>query len=152
MVCKESRSSFSLSFRPSTANMRILSKFYVLTLKNFMLKGRHWISTIFEIVIPVALFAILAILRFVDDFRLGIDIDVYSGRPSRIQLTPIIQWMIQELIIITIQTLWRSLLTDITLDVIQMLHYSIQLQQSMKQMLKKSWRKWEPLPSSCAAA
>ena len=45
--------------------MRILSKFLVLTWKNFLLKRKHWLMTIFEILIPVVLFAILAILRFV---------------------------------------------------------------------------------------
>ena len=46
--------------------MRILSKFLVLTWKNFLLKRKHWLMTIFEILIPVVLFAILAILRFVE--------------------------------------------------------------------------------------
>ena len=43
--------------------MRILSKFLVLTWKNFLLKMKHWMMTIFEIFIPVLLFAILAILK-----------------------------------------------------------------------------------------
>ena len=45
--------------------MRILSKFFVLTWKNLLLKRRHWFMSILEIVVPVFLFAILAILRFV---------------------------------------------------------------------------------------
>ena len=45
--------------------MRILSKFFVLTWKNFVLKKKHWVATTFEILVPVVLFALLAILRLV---------------------------------------------------------------------------------------
>ena len=45
--------------------MRILSKFWVLLWKNLLLKWRHWFMTILEVVLPVFLFALLAVLRLV---------------------------------------------------------------------------------------
>ena len=43
--------------------MRTLSKFLVLLWKNLLLKRRHWFMTILEIVIPVLLFIVLAVVR-----------------------------------------------------------------------------------------
>ena len=43
---------------------RILSKFLVLSWKNLLLKKRHWFMTILEVVLPIVLFILLAVLRY----------------------------------------------------------------------------------------
>ena len=43
--------------------MRIVSKFLVLLWKNLLLKRRHWFMTILEIIVPVLLFVVLAVIR-----------------------------------------------------------------------------------------
>ena len=43
--------------------MRIFSKFLVLTWKNLLLKKKHWFMTILEIVLPILLFVLIAVLR-----------------------------------------------------------------------------------------
>lgn len=43
--------------------MRILSKFLVLSWKNLLLKKRHWFMTCMEVVLPIVLFALIAVLR-----------------------------------------------------------------------------------------
>ena len=44
--------------------MKTFSKFLVLTWKNLLLKKRHWIMTILELVLPILLFIVLAVLRY----------------------------------------------------------------------------------------
>ena len=55
-----------LQFRIMAADTqikRILSKFLVLSWKNLLLKKRHWFMTILEVVLPIVLFILLAVLR-----------------------------------------------------------------------------------------
>ena len=42
---------------------RIGSKFLVLSWKNLLLKRRHWFMTILELVLPIILFILIAVLR-----------------------------------------------------------------------------------------
>ena len=42
---------------------RIGSKFLVLSWKNLLLKRRHWFMTILELVLPIILFVLIAVLR-----------------------------------------------------------------------------------------
>ena len=42
---------------------RIGSKFLVISWKNLLLKRRHWFMTILEIVLPIILFVLIAVLR-----------------------------------------------------------------------------------------
>ena len=42
---------------------RIGSKFLVISWKNLLLKRRHWFMTILEVVLPIILFVLIAVLR-----------------------------------------------------------------------------------------